>query len=118
MLTSVQSVIPSILYPQESINEMITMISSALNQLDTVSDDECLVLLSNCQAAYDRFLKGSAPLASFHWVSDVHVPYYNDGYATALQNMASINAASNIGLIITGDITKMERRSSLRPSMS
>ncbi|MBO5355869.1 MAG: metallophosphoesterase [Clostridia bacterium] len=105
MLTSVQSVIPSILYPQESINEMITMISSALNQLDTVSDDECLVLLSNCQAAYDRFLKGAAPLASFHWVSDVHVPYYNDGYVTALQNMASINAASNIGLIITGDIT-------------
>ncbi|MBO5354972.1 MAG: Ig-like domain-containing protein [Clostridia bacterium] len=45
------------------------------------------------------------PLASFHWVSDVHIEVNPTVYKQALQGMAAINADTNIGLIVTGDIT-------------
>jgi len=44
-------------------------------------------------------------LASFHLISDVHVPKANDVYISALQNMANINSTTNIGLVIAGDNT-------------
>ena len=49
--------------------------------------------------------KESPLLASFHLISDVHVPKANDVYISALQNMANINSSTNIGLVIAGDNT-------------
>lgn len=50
-------------------------------------------------------------LASFHWISDVHVTqvedtdYRNVTYVSALKNMKNFNSGKNIGLVISGDIT-------------
>jgi len=105
ILQNVQGVAPSVLFPQADIDNLVNMIDGALAQLDTASDEQCLALLDNCKAAYETFMQGKKPLASFHLITDVHITYGEDIFKKALQNMKSINADTNISLVIAGDNT-------------
>ena len=106
MLSTVKTIVPGILYSQDKLTAVKSALEVALNELPELDYDEAVVLLEECEKEYEAlFYSGAKPIASFHIISDVHSYNGDDAYVAALQNMANINADTNIGLLVTGDIT-------------
>lgn len=98
-------------YTQEAIDQLAEEIEKTKNTLDGMTAAAAMAAVAALQKAYDAFMKGTEPLASFQVVSDVHIKSDSltetnaVNFIAGLQDMASLDPES-IGIMNLGDFTQ------------
>ena len=111
MRTAVEAIVPGVIYKDADKQEMLGKIDKLLSELDILNANEINTRLAALEADYQTFLNGSAPLASFHMISDVHVEDNDQSsantvnYITAMENMKKLNPSTTIAFVNAGDNT-------------
>lgn len=111
MLSDVQAVQPGSIYTAEAIAAITAVITQAQGKLADATPTGTVALLEEVTAAYEEFLGGAKPLASFHLVSDVHITgsdasaAASANFAAALKDMKNVNADTTIAFVNLGDFT-------------
>lgn len=103
----------SSIFTQEAIDEMVGKVSGVETALEDpdLALEQVKALVAGLEEDYREFLKGAKPLASFHLVSDVHIPSASDtttearNYIAGMDNMKDINPDTTIAFVNAGDFT-------------
>lgn len=102
-----ESIQPSAAFPQEKIDAMAKQLDAWKRQI-AVQPDQAAGLLEEAEDAFDTFLDGETPKASFHLVSDVHINGESErvsNYTAAMEDMAALMPDTNIAFVNAGDFT-------------
>lgn len=112
---TIAAMVPSVRYPQAAIDGILAKVAVAETGLaaEDVTLDAAKAIMVTFDEAYQLFLVGVKPTASFHLVSDVHISASNSSdyatvksnYSTAMENMKTINADTTIAFVNGGDFT-------------
>lgn len=107
LFAQLEAIVPSAAFPQEKLDAMAERLDDWRQQI-AAQPEQAADLLAQAEAAFEVFLDGETPKASFHLVSDVHINGESErvsNYAAAMQDMASLMPDTNIAFVNAGDFT-------------
>lgn len=111
---NVAAVETGVICTQADQEALLAEIDAVLAELEAGSLDAETIIsrLAELEDAYQAFLNGQTPLASFHMISDVHVDSASQtatnaaNYIKAMENMKKLNPDTTIAFVNAGDNTQ------------